>query len=103
MSNLSTSSKAYKIFLEELLKHLANAQAIFASDSEIDSEKIRIVGSAFHTIKGGAGFFGLSEVANLAGEIEGYFLKNNGDFSVEHAQRMISDFQLLADKLPNHS
>ncbi len=103
MTNLSTSSTAYKIFLEELIKHLANTKELLAHPEPLNSDQIRIVGSAFHTIKGGAGFFGLNEIADQAGVIESYFLKATSSFSESEAKELVATFEVLAEQLPGRS
>jgi len=60
---------AYRIFREELTKHLDATCTLFEG-TEWTPEQLREASNRFHTIKGGAGFFRLTTVATLAGRLE---------------------------------
>lgn len=60
---------AYRMFCEELQKHLSAAERFFATDSWT-TEALQEMSGRFHTIRGAAGFFKLVEVASIAGELE---------------------------------
>ena len=64
------SGKAYRLFVEELATHLTAAAASFSDDHICSATELRQLSSRFHTIKGGAGFFGLTDVQDLAGKLE---------------------------------
>lgn len=60
---------AYRMFCEELHKHLSAAESFFAADPWT-VEVLQEMSGRFHTIRGAAGFFKLVEVASIAGELE---------------------------------
>jgi HPt (histidine-containing phosphotransfer) domain-containing protein len=60
---------AYRMFVEEMQKHLLAAEAFFES-GQWTAETLKEMSGRFHTIRGGAGFFKLVEIASLAGELE---------------------------------
>lgn len=64
------SGKAYRLFVEELAIHLTAAATSFSNDHVCCSTELKQLSSRFHTIKGGAGFFGLTDVQDLAGKLE---------------------------------
>lgn len=60
---------AYKIFFDELQKHINATRAVFDGESWND-ELLKEAMGRFHTIRGGAGFFKLSKLSELAGKLE---------------------------------
>jgi chemotaxis protein histidine kinase CheA len=60
---------AYRMFCEELQRHLHASSAFFAL-SDWTPEQLKEASGRFHTIRGGAGFFKLTELSRLAGELE---------------------------------
>jgi chemotaxis protein histidine kinase CheA len=60
---------AYRMFCEELKKHLSAAELFFEAQSW-SAELLQEMSGRFHTIRGAAGFFKLVEVASIAGELE---------------------------------
>ena len=62
------------LFIDESLEHLADIQndllAIEASGANIDENLVNKVYRAAHSIKGGAGFMGLTNIKNLTHEME---------------------------------
>ncbi len=63
-----------KMYLEESLEHLADIEndflAIEAGGADIDEDLVNKVYRAAHSIKGGAGFMGLTNIKNLTHEME---------------------------------
>ena len=63
-----------QIFIDESLEHLADIQndllAIEAAGADIDENLVNKVYRAAHSIKGGAGFMGLTNIKNLTHEME---------------------------------
>jgi two-component system chemotaxis sensor kinase CheA len=63
-----------QIFIDESLEHLADIQndllAIEAGGADIDENLVNKVYRAAHSIKGGAGFMGLTNIKNLTHEME---------------------------------
>ena len=62
------------LFIDESLEHLADIQndllAIEATGADIDENLVNKVYRAAHSIKGGAGFMGLTNIKNLTHEME---------------------------------
>jgi len=67
--------KAYRVFLEETGQHILKARNLINKNKDVGLSvaDLNELGRAFHTIKGGAGFFKLKEIELLAGELELYF------------------------------
>jgi chemotaxis protein histidine kinase CheA len=63
-------SKAYGIFVGEFERHMREMRTVFEKNEAFDQNMLRRAVGAFHTVKGGAGFFGLQQVADLAAETE---------------------------------
>ena len=91
-------TKAYGLFLEELPKQIADAGRFFCADS-VDPDQSKNLAGSFHTIKGGAGFFGLSAVYELASKLEVLLI---GELSqnLAEAKRLFEEFKQEAAKLP---
>lgn len=71
---------AYRIFFEEIAKHIEASREYLGSAKGITSEeRASELGARFHTIKGGAGFFGLHDIASFAGQIEDLLLKRKDE------------------------
>ena len=68
------ASRAYGVFLEELSRHLGEVRIRLGRGDPIGSTEARELGERFHTIKGGAGFFGLHEIEQVAAGLEQIFL-----------------------------
>jgi HPt (histidine-containing phosphotransfer) domain-containing protein len=62
------SGKAYQIFYQEYGERLGFAREMLAD--EIVPEQRMDLKSRFHMLKGGAGFFGFSEIVRIAKELE---------------------------------
>ena len=60
---------AYKIFFEELQKHITATATLFDS-TEWNPEQLKEAVGSFHTIRGSAGFFKFTTLASSAGELE---------------------------------
>lgn len=69
------SSQAYRLFLGELADHLAHADVSCASNQALNQANLEDLSRRFHTIKGGAGFFGLKEIAAASAGLESLFKK----------------------------
>ena len=68
------ASGAYALFVTELERQLVRVRALLAEETPQSGDPIRELGSIFHTIKGGAGFFGLGELMGVAARLEASFL-----------------------------
>ena len=69
---LSPESPAYRLFIEEVDKHIAFARE-HALSGTVTPEIAKQLGASFHTIRGSAGFFSLEEIAALSKELEEHF------------------------------
>ena len=97
------SGKAYRILVDELAKHLSAAKGLFSDQLQcMVPEKIREAGINFHTIKGGAGFFGFSDVAGKAGEIESLLIKSSAPLPerIERVRVLLVEFEALVGQMP---
>ena len=95
--------KAYGIFVAELAKHLARAHEVFDREQSPTSEQVYLAMTSFHTIKGGAGFFGLSEIARVAGHLESLLQKDDLDLALELSgiRDSIASLEKLAKRMPD--
>jgi chemotaxis protein histidine kinase CheA len=69
--------KAYVTYLSEVKRHLFEAKEAFAPTKVLELRDLTEAKRKFHTIRGGAGFFGLEEIAKIAGEIEALLTNAN--------------------------
>jgi chemotaxis protein histidine kinase CheA len=93
---------AYRIFMDELGKHLEATKALFAS-AEWSPEQLREASGRFHTIRGGAGFFRFTKLASLAGELETLLDGNSPEElanDLELLRSLSDDLRLEAESLP---
>lgn len=91
-----------QIFVDESLEHLADIQndflSIEASGADIDENLVNKVYRAAHSIKGGAGFMGLSNIKNLTHEMENILGKIRSREMVPNPE-IINILLLASDKL----
>ena len=78
---------AYKIFFDELQKHINATRAVFDGESWSD-ELLKEAMGRFHTIRGGAGFFKLSKLSELAGKLEVALQSSGGAELVSRAAEL---------------
>lgn len=76
---------AYDIFIQELGQHLDEMNEI-CPDSLQDPECRAEISRRMHTIKGGAGFLGLKDIATHADKAEKIFKE---EASLEHYQKTL--------------
>lgn len=95
-------SNAYKIFVAELQRHLNTTRQLFEANTQLSSDELYQAGASFHTIRGGAGFFCLEEIARIAGELEKQLMKGPLDLSAERngIKAKIETLESLAAKIP---
>lgn len=62
--------KALAIYIDEFRRHIDVAERIFHSEASPKQEDLEAAAIMFHTIKGGAGFFGLKDIQDKARQIE---------------------------------
>ena len=91
-----------KIFIDESLEHLADIQndllAIEAAGADIDENLVNKVYRAAHSIKGGSGFMGLTNIKNLTHEMENILGKIRSREMVPNAE-IINILLLASDAL----
>ena len=81
--------KAYDIFIEECNGHLETLKSTTPTD-----ENAETISTIFHTIKGGAGFLQMDEIAALAKEGELLFKTSPiSDEAKEKFTTLVEDFE----------
>lgn len=93
------ASRAYVLFRTELAQQVRQVEELMSRDGAIRAEDVVAIGRTFHTIRGGAGFFGLDELARTAGELEKLFLDRLERDAVEVA-RLLESLRSLSAELP---
>lgn len=93
------ASRAYVLFRTELAEQLRQVEELMSRDGVIRAEDAVAIGRTFHTIRGGAGFFGLIELARTAGELEKLFLDRLERDAAEVA-RLLKSLRSLSTALP---
>jgi len=78
---------AYRIFCDELSKHLAATETLFCTAGWTE-DQLKEASGRFHTIRGGAGFFKLTAIATLAGQLETMLNENSPAALVEHVEKL---------------
>jgi two-component system chemotaxis sensor kinase CheA len=90
------------LFIDESLEHLADIQndllAIEAAGADIDENLVNKVYRAAHSIKGGAGFMGLTNIKNLTHEMENILGKIRSREMIPNAE-IINILLLASDAL----
>lgn len=102
-TTLSTDSPAYRLFVEELDRHLTDALRYLTSAGlTVSVDQARVLSASFHTIRGSAGFFGLTEIAGAAQRLEDHLMEvsNGGALDARNAGEWIASFSELAKTLP---
>lgn len=100
---LSLESPAYRLFIEELDKHLRHAASfVIAGRLHVSAEQARELGASFHTIRGSAGFFGLAEVATNSQTLEEHLFEvaDGGALDACRAATLIGELVDLARNFP---
>lgn len=94
--------KAYRIYFDEIAKHLHEASSVLADATALSSESRYAVSARFHTIRGGAGFFGLSAIAEVAGKLEYLLARPDLDLRAEKEgiDELLHHLETLAGGLP---
>lgn len=97
------ASRAYGIFLAEIDKQLGYARDLLAAPNGPGQAERAEAAIMFHTLKGGAGFFGFGEIAQLAGEVEEILIAPNFASSrdIPAIQSKVDAIENLRQKLPD--
>ena len=98
------NDETLQIFLEESLEHLADIEndflAIEEAGADIDEDLINKVYRAAHSIKGGAGFMGLTNIKDLTHEMENILGKIRSREMVPNSE-IVNVLLLAADAVRN--
>ena len=97
------SGNAYKIFMAETERHLQSARSTFLEAKLPPSQDaVKEAGIHFHTLKGGAGFFGFQEMADTASALEKLLLKSSISVTdnLSQVKDLIHKIEELAKDLP---
>jgi HPt (histidine-containing phosphotransfer) domain-containing protein len=97
------SGNAYRILCDEISQHLEQAKLhLTLATSWPSPDQARLLGTKFHMLHGGAGFFGLEEVASTSAALEHLLLKSTDDpgQKLERAKVLVEQLRLLAKDLP---
>lgn len=99
----ATHTKAYKIFISELETHLTEASEILAEGEVLSEEQAESLQRRFHTVKGGAGFFGLTEIARVAGTLEDMLVDASASVitQLDTIKGLIHELEESALKIPS--
>ena len=90
------ATSAYRIFADELPKQMSRIEALVTLGAGLNRDQARALAAEFHTIKGGAGFFGLDQIYALASKLETILLQ----FTPQEAELVRSTFmQFRAEAL----
>lgn len=96
--------RAYRAFLAELTHSLSHARDdIERFENKHEPAIAKHLAIEFHKIKGGAGFFGLSDVANKAAALQETFLESKMQTiqdGLDHARSLLTELEQLSRKLP---
>ncbi|MCB0338598.1 MAG: Hpt domain-containing protein, partial [Bdellovibrionales bacterium] len=70
--------------------------------AKLEPREIYRASASFHTLKGGAGFFGLTRFAEVSGSLESLLIDKdfNWDSEVNHLKELFSELKIEAEKLP---
>lgn len=95
-------ANAYKLFFSEFRKHLSSAQSSLRAQKEPTQEELRKIGAAFHLVRGGAGFFGLDDLARVSEKLEELLLENLSQSRncLEQARKLLTEVEQIASSLP---
>ncbi len=106
IENKLISGKAFQVFRTELRKHLSSSELLILGSTEaLDVASLKRLSASFHTIRGGSGFFGLSEVAHLSEQLEELFGKENFDIKkdLDSAKTIFLDLKNCTTKILTES
>lgn len=93
------ASGAYALFVTELGRQLVRVRALLAEETPLRGERLRELMKTCHTIKGGAGFFGLVELMSAAGQLETIFLAEEVTVSGEVVE-LLGRLENLSQRIP---
>ena len=89
---------AYRIFYEEVQKHMAAGQILIGAT--VDPKECKEMSMRFHTIRGGAGFFQLKEISELATKLEKMLLMPDANINLDEARGIFRQLEVLVRGMP---
>ena len=95
----SIETKAYSIFVSEVKRHIEGLEGLFSrtgANTEAELKEARI---SAHRLKGGAGFFGLTALGEVAATLE-VAIEKYSPSELEKIQNLIKTLHGLTDKMP---
>lgn len=95
-------ANAYRLFFAELAKRVACAEAYVAKEQPPSAAELKEIGASFHVIRGGAGFFGLDELASLAERGERFILGDLAKASdnIDSVRTLVAALSTCTQRLP---
>jgi len=91
---------AYKLFFDECKVHYESCKEAFSRAQLPNDEELQLLATRVHTIKGGSGFFKLTELTQVTGQLEKLFGQGSkalGD--LESLKALLAKFAECVDKL----
>lgn len=88
------------MYVAETAQHLKEARELFSDKRVLSEEELYKAMARFHTIKGGAGFFGFHDIAKVAGKLE-LLLKESPEqvfAKTEIVRSLITDLETLTNE-----
>ena len=92
------TSEVYRIYRQELAQHFERLTRI-AEEGLLSSDCVLEIRTRFHTIKGGAGFFGFNELVEVAGQIENRAAKSQ--VTLNELEQALTSMSHIIDQLPS--
>lgn len=83
------SKAAYRAFVTECSQQIDRFDEVLHKEHSPEKETLKGAKNAFHTMKGGAGFFGLRDVASYASALES--MLTSADLNVNSARVEIEE------------
>ena len=93
---------AYSVYFSEAHQHLKELKGVFEGNEDPSSETLKQASTRFHTLKGGAGFFGLSDVSKVAGFLEKKIIEPDFSYqqSITEVKERFLELQKLIEGMP---
>jgi HPt (histidine-containing phosphotransfer) domain-containing protein len=100
--DISLSPRAYRFYVKELDEGLARVTQIILTNQDVDPQLASEFGILFHKVRGGAGFFGLDLLADVAGRLEELFFEGEEELlkKYKNIETLIHELNELATNLP---
>lgn len=92
------SSEVYRIYRLELEQHIERLQ-LMAKEDFLVPDCVLEARTRFHTIRGGAGFFGFSQLVEIAGQMEKKAAQNQ--LTLEDLKQALEQFKIIVKGLPS--